>query len=231
MEIPSYYKLHSDLWRGVNDALPPAQAAKVLYALEALFFDGVEVDTEKLPKTARGIYSTHRQLVLGYRKNALNGSRNRGASKKVTPKHTPKPTPKHGQEHTQKPTQVFEGSDDDLPAETQNLGYKQNPTFASNNTKQETINNIPVASAPHPAERCGCVSQPHKKNSDTLSVLTGAIADRAGVAAPRGRDAALPTLEDYQQVSRKLEQEGIDALTEHDREIYHAGHAAYAASA
>ena len=53
MDMPSYYKLHADLWRGVNDALPPAQAAKVLYALEALFFDGVEVDTEKLPKAAR----------------------------------------------------------------------------------------------------------------------------------------------------------------------------------
>lgn len=230
MEIPGYYKLHSDLWQGVNDALPPAQAMKVLYALEGLFFEGKEPDLEKMPKAARGIYNTHRQLVLGYRKNALNGGRNRGASKKATPKHTPKPTPKHGQEHTQKTTQVFEGSDEGLPAETQNLGYKQNPTFASNNTKQETINNIPVASAPHSAERCGCVSQPHKKNSDNLSALTEAIAGR-DADAPRWRVAAPPTLEDYQQVSRKLEQEGIDALTEHDREIYHAGHAAYAASA
>lgn len=230
MDMPSYYKLHSDLWRGVNDALPPAQAMKVLYALEALFFDGVEVDTEKLPKTARGIYNTHRQLVLGYRKNALNGSRNKRASKKVTPKHTQVLPQEVTQVFTQKPTQVFEGSDEGLPAETQNLGYKQNPHFASNNTKQETINNIPVASAPPSAERCGCVSQPHKKNSDNLSALTEAIAGR-DADAPRGRVAAPPTLGEYQQVARKLETDGLDSLTEEDRRIYHSGHAAYAASA
>lgn len=100
MDMPSYYKLHADLWRGVNDALPPVQAAKVLYALEALFFDGVEVDTEKLPKTARGIYATHRQLVLGYRMNALNGSKN-----KQTQKARSKACRKAGQEVSQKPTE------------------------------------------------------------------------------------------------------------------------------
>lgn len=114
MDTPAYYKLHSDLWRGVNDALPPAQAAKVLYALEALFFDGVEVDTEKLPKTARGIYSTHRQLVLGYRTNALNGSKNRQTRKarekvgqKVTKEVDQEPTQEDGQLFTQEFEQVF----------------------------------------------------------------------------------------------------------------------------
>ena len=231
METPGYYKLHSDMWRGVNDALPPAQAMKVLYALEALFFDGVEPDLEKMPKAARGIYNTHRQLVLGYRKNALNGSRNKRAPKKVTPKHTHVLPQEVTQVYAQEVTQVFEGSDEGLPAETQNLGYKQNPPFASNNNKQETINNIPsAASAPHPAERCGCVSQPHKKNSDNLSALTEAIAGR-DADAPMGRVAAPPTLEEYQQVAWKLETDGLDALTEEDRRIYHSGHAAYAASA
>jgi hypothetical protein len=42
--------------------------------------------------------------------------------------------------------------------------------------------------------------------------------------------AALPSWADYVRISRKLETEGLDAITPEEREAYHAGHTAYAAT-
>ena len=86
-----------------------------------------------------------------------------------------------------------------------------------------------VDTASPPAKRSGVVSQPHKKNSDTLSLVTGDAIARAAAAALGGAAPALPTLEEYRRVERKLEDEGLEALTASDRRTYHEGHAAYAA--
>ena len=46
----------------------------------------------------------------------------------------------------------------------------------------------------------------------------------------KGRPAAaLPSQAEYERVERLLETEGLDALTPEDREVYHEGHAIYAA--
>lgn len=43
------------------------------------------------------------------------------------------------------------------------------------------------------------------------------------------RPAALPSRAEYERIARKLETEGLDAITPDEREAYHKGHAAYAA--
>lgn len=78
MDTPAYYKLNLNLIQGANKNLPPVQAAKALYALEMLFFFGQKPDElgMTLSTAAQGFYESHEQLVMGYRKNALNGSKN-----------------------------------------------------------------------------------------------------------------------------------------------------------
>jgi len=81
---PSYYKVHRDLWRSVDD-LPFPQNAKLLYALIRLFFENVEPSERELPREARRIYFAKRQDVLSYRRNVLNGKRNHGGRRLKTP--------------------------------------------------------------------------------------------------------------------------------------------------
>lgn len=79
-ETPSYYRLRRKTVEGLNDMLTPMQAAKVLYALEMLFFYGTGLDDLglSLNKQARGAYVYYEDTVLNYRKNVLNGSKNTG---------------------------------------------------------------------------------------------------------------------------------------------------------
>lgn len=204
--MPSYYRLHLDTWEAVNATLPPIQAAKVLYAIERLFFEGVEPEEGSLPRAAQGLFDIQRQLILGYRRNAVNGSRNRKPTQKpdqkTTQKTTQKPMQVSTQESTQKPTQETEGLNTHLPAETQKVGYKHSGKGAckhsgkgaSDNNKQETINST-VADALLPsAERSVGVSQPLKQNPKTLRVDTGTESPRAEAGAGQGRPApALPS--------------------------------------
>lgn len=196
--MPSYYRLHLDTWEAVNATLPPIQAAKVLYAIERLFFEGVEPEDGSLPRAAQGLFDIQRQLILGYRRNAVNGSRNRKPTQKPdqkpTKKTTQKPMQVSTQESTQKPTQEIEGSNTNLPAETQKVGYKHSGKGASNNNKQETINNTVAAALLPSAERSGGVSQPHKNNFESLRVEAPEDPERAEAGAGQGRPApALPS--------------------------------------
>lgn len=242
--MPNYYRLHRDAWEAVNATLPPIQAAKVLYAIERLFFEGVEPEPGSLPKSAQGLFNIQRQLVLGYRRNALNGSKSQ--------KPTQKPNKKTAQEPTKKPTQetgqVFEGPDGALPAETQKVGGKPSGKGAGNNIKQETINIVPVAAALLPrAEQGGGVSEPNEPDRNS-SVLEGTEPPRATAGAAMERPAAalaswaelmgrnrrqapsgpVPPEAEWRRVARILETQGLDALTESDRATYSAGHKAYA---
>ena len=82
------------------------------------------------------------------------------------------------------------------------------------------------------AERSVGVSQPHKQEqtSDALRVGIGTETARAAAGVAKGRPAAaLPSQAEYERVERLLETEGLDALTPEDREVYHEGHAIYAA--
>lgn len=240
--MPSYYRLHLDTWEAVNATLPPIQAAKVLYAIERLFFEGVEPEEGSLPRAAQGLFNIQRQLILGYRRNAVNGSRNRKPTQKPDQKPikktTQKPMQVSTQESTQKPTQETEGSNTHLPAETPKVGYKHSGKDAckhsgkgaSDNNKQETINSVVGGAAP-PAQRSAAVTQPHKDESTSERSPVGTETDPARAAAGAGRRrpaAALPSRAEYDRVSRMLGEGRLEELTERDREIYHAGHKAYA---
>ena len=243
--LPNYYKLHLDTWTAINAALPPIQAAKVLYALERLFFCGEEPEEGSLPKPAQGLFDIQKQLVLGYRRNALNGSKNRKTTQKPSEKTTQKPTQFSTQETTKESGQFFEGSDSSLPAETQKVGGKHSGKHPSksacDNTKQETVNIIePTPSPPTPldpallpsAEQSRVVDQPHKQEStsDALQVVTESDPARAAAGAGLGRPAAaLPSRAEYERVQRMLEEGHYEELTPEDRRVYQEGHKAYAA--
>lgn len=242
---PTYYRLYADAWDEVNHNLPRAQAAKLLYAMAAYFFEGEEPSENELPKPARALFNIQRSQIANYRKNALNG---RKAVQKPD-KNLSESSQKPDQLSTQKPTQEIEGSNTHLPAETQNLGHKAPAKWPakgpSNINNHKSLITNEAAAAP-PAQRCGGVNQPHKRNPETLRVVTGTDPERAEAGAGQGRPApALPSWAEvlgtarpetepppraeYDRVARMLEEGRLDELTEHDREIYHAGHKAYAA--
>lgn len=200
-EMPRYFRLHADTWEAVNAALPPIQAAKVIYALERLFFEGVDPEDGSLPRSAQGMYDIQRQLVIGYRRNAINGARKKKTTQKPTQETTQKPT----QFSTQKPIEVFDIPYIPLPAETEKVGGEGACKHPCNNNKQETIN-----------------------ISNSISLVTKGRPHRAAAGAAQGRPApALPSRAEFDRICRKLEDEGLDAITDAEREAYHAGYAAY----
>lgn len=76
-DSPNYYKFFLDTWRSVNSLLPKAQAAKLIYALLAYYFDRTEPADGELPNAAQAVFKMQRSAVDSYRRNSLNGSRNR----------------------------------------------------------------------------------------------------------------------------------------------------------
>lgn len=205
-ERPAYYRLYADAWDELNANLSKAQAAKLLYAMAAYFFSEVEPAEGELPKPARALFNIQRSQIANYRKNALNG---RKASQKVDRKLS-ESCELSGQVSTQEPMQEIEGSQPQRPAETQNLGGKPPAKGPANiiNHKSLIINTY---------------NQPR--------AVTGAGSQRATAGAAMERPAAaLPTRAEYERISRKLETEGLDAITPEEREAYHAGHTAYAAT-
>lgn len=243
---PTYYRLYADAWDEVNHNLPRAQAAKLLYAMAAYFFEGEEPSESELPKPARALFNIQRSQIANYRKNALNG---RKANQKPD-KNLSETCEKPDQLFTQKPTQEIEVSNTHLPAETQNLGHKA-PAKAPAKRPSNIINHKSVitneADALLPsAERSVGVSQPDKQNPKTLRVDTGTESPRAEAGAGQGRPAPalpswaelmggapapeepVPDRAEYDRVERMLQDGRFDELTEQDRKIYHAGHKAYA---
>ena len=209
-ERPAYYRLYADAWDELNANLSKAQAAKLLYAMAAYFFSEVEPAEWELPKPARALFNIQRSQIANYRKNALNG---RKASQKVDRKLS-ESSQLFDQVSTQELMQEIEGSQPQRPAETQNLGGKP-PAKGAAKGPANIIN--------HKSLIINTYNQPR--------VVTGAGSERATAGAAMERPAAaLPTRAEYERISRKLETEGLDAITPEEREAYHAGHTAYAAT-
>lgn len=82
-DTPSYYRLRLGMVQGINKMLPPLQAARVLYAIEMLYFYGKEPEEIglTLPPKARGFYEAERDTVLAYRRSVTNGSKSTGRPK------------------------------------------------------------------------------------------------------------------------------------------------------
>lgn len=153
----------------------------------------------------------------------------------------------------QKQDPLDEFSTLECKAETDQLEGKNDPIGRQSRHPIETRQDIhTVADALLPAAELSIgVSQPHKRETRERSqVATGTEPARANGAAPRGRAIALPSWQEvlagastepepapepapdraeYDRVTRMLEEGRYDELTDHDREIYHAGHKAYAA--
>lgn len=209
-ERPAYYRLYADTWDELNANLSKAQAAKLLYAMVEYFFSEREPDESELPKPARALFNIQRSQIANYRKNSLNG---RKASQKPDRKLS-ETSQLSDQVSTQEPMQEIEGSQPQRPAETQNLGGKP-PAKGAAKGPANIIN--------HKSLIINTYNQPR--------VVTGAGSQRATAGAAMERPAAaLPTRAEYERISRKLETEGLDAITPEEREAYHAGHTAYAAT-
>lgn len=252
-ERPSYFRLYADSWDEINRSLTKTQAAKLLYAMAAYFFDGTEPGEDELPKPVRALFNIQRGQIANYRRNALNG---RKASQKVG-KELSKSWQKPDQVSTQEIEQEIEEPFTTLPAETEKVGHRppDKPPAkgpANINNHKSIIINEALADALLPAAELSIgVSQPHKgETRERLQVATGTETARANGAAPRGRAIALPSWQEvlagglseperepepapdraeYDRVTHMLEEGRYDELTDHDREIYHAGHKAYAA--
>ena len=130
----------------------------------------------------------------------------------------------------QKQDPLGEFSTSEWKAENDQLEGRKRPIGRQSRHPIKTIQDKQlVADALLPtAEQSIGVSQPHKRNSNPPRVVTGNASGRAAGAAME-RPAALPSREEYERIARKLETEGLDAITPDEREAYHQGHAAYAA--
>lgn len=78
-KIPTYMKYDRELYESI-ERLPPAQAAKLHRFVMMYFFDGIEADPEKMPERVRDKYSDLFKALKEWRKNVLNGSKNKGGS-------------------------------------------------------------------------------------------------------------------------------------------------------
>ena len=76
-DSPNYFKFFLDTWRSVNSLLPKAQAAKLIYALLAYYFDRTEPGERELPAAARAAFDMQKSAIDSYRRNSLNGAKNR----------------------------------------------------------------------------------------------------------------------------------------------------------
>lgn len=74
---PKYYKFFRDTWRSVNSLLPKAQAAKLIYALMAYYFDKTEPKDGELPAAAQALFDMQKSAVDSYRRNSINGAKNK----------------------------------------------------------------------------------------------------------------------------------------------------------
>lgn len=215
-ERPAYYRLYADVWVAVSK-LPKAKAAKLLYAMVEYFFDGTEPTENELPVAARGMFEVYKAGIANYRRNALNGTRNRQKRDKNESKPRQNRVETDNENASKMDTvldMVLKGSDEGLPAETQKVGGKH-----SDKHSDESASNI----INHKSLIINTYNQPR--------VVTGAGSERATAGAAMERPAAaLPTRAEYERISRKLETEGLDAITPEEREAYHAGHTAYAAT-
>lgn len=130
-------------------------------------------------------------------------------------------------------TPIAEFSTSECKAKTDQLEGKNEPIARQTCPPIETIRDVHlVADALLPtAERSVGVSQPHKQDStsERLQVVTETEPARAPACAAQGRTAAaLPSQAEWERVARLLETEGLDALSDDDRQVYHAGHKTYA---
>lgn len=209
-EGPTYYRLYRDTWEAVS-TLPRAQAAKLLYAMAAHFFDGSEPADGDLPRQARAFYDLQRTALESYRRNAINGARNRS-----------KPEQKPTEEQDQETLQVFDPSQHHLPAETRKVGGEHPAKGASNITNHKSISMTTAAAVPPAQHSGGGATSPEVATIGRLDTMGREPRASAGAARVRPA-AALPPRAEYDRVRRKLADEGLDALTGAEREAYRAG--------
>lgn len=220
-DTPNYYKFYADSWQVVR-SLPKAKAAKLLYAMHAYFFDGTEPAEGELPAVAQRMFDMHRASIASYRRNALNGTRNRQNRDESGAKTVTKPTPKA----TPKTVSVLKGPDDGLPAETQKVGYKHSGKHpgksASNIINHKSLSTMTADALPPAKQSVGGAITPEVATQEWLDTM--GEPPRAPAGAAQGRPAAaLPSRAEYRGIAEKLEREGLDALTEREREAYRAG--------
>lgn len=155
-ERPAYYRLYADAWDEINGSLPKAQAAKLLYAMAAFFFDGVEPDDGELPKPVRALFNIQRSQIANYRKNALNG---RKAGQRPDRKLS-ETSQLFDQLSDQEVMQEIEAPHTQQPAKTQNLGTKP-PAKGPAKGPANTINHKSVIQIKNPPP-----TNPFKYGSD-----------------------------------------------------------------
>jgi len=238
---------NSECWMPADMAeaksvMSAAMFTKALAALSRKVFTTVDGEPRTiLTKVSRGCrgHCPHYEDTLGrlvaegkYPPKA--GSRRNDCSGNSGPIGTPTGAPIEEPNGTPKQTPFQEFSTMEWNTKTDQLEHQNGligtPTGAPIETRQDK--HIVAAAAP-PAQRSGGVRQPHKQDSTSDPLRLGTEADpaRAPACAAQGRTAAaLPTRAEYDQVARILENEGLDALTDEDRRVYHAGHPVYAAN-
>lgn len=220
-DTPNYYKFYADSWQVIS-SLPKAKAAKLLYAMHAYFFDGTEPAEGELPAVAQRMFDMHRASIASYRRNALNGTKNRQNRDESGAKTVTKPTPKA----TPKTASVLKGPNEGLPAETQKVGYKHSGKHsgksASNIINHKSLSTTTADALPPAKQSVGGAITPEVATQEWLDTM--GEPPRAPAGAAQGRPAAaLPSRAEYRGIADKLEREGLDALTEREREAYRAG--------
>lgn len=231
MDKPSYYRLYRDVWEPIRDTLPPAQGAKLLYAMVSLFFDDVEPKAGALPKSAQAIYDIQRAAIRNYRRNALNGAKNSPkVAQRTQGKHDKEPRPVLEPKAGMKTDGSFRTVTEELPVDSHEAGTHPDPNpspnpnqmvgqdLGANNSNQESrSNNQPTGaggafSTPRPAR---AVSVTHKKSRS-----------KGNVAAM----GEVPSFEEWSSLNERLLAAGDsyhEELTDDEISRYRAGYQVY----
>lgn len=128
------------------------------------------------------------------------------------------------------PPRVFntaESSRTDTATYSDRVGGQKRPSSRTDlSTHTRELNS---SRALPPAMQCAAYDVPTYPDT-TSRVGTGEDAPRAAAGALGERAAAQPSRDEYERIARKLVERGLDAITEEEREAYHAGHPLYAAT-
>lgn len=231
MDKPSYYRLYRDVWEPIRDTLPPAQGAKLLYAMVRLFFDDVEPKAGALPKSAQAIYDIQRAAIRNYRRNALNGAKNSPkVAQRTQGKRDQEPRPVFAPKTDMKTDDSSRAAVVELPVDSQEAGTHPDPNPSpnpdpivgqglgtDNNNHEPRTNNQPTGadgafSTPRPAR---AVRVTHKRipSKDNVAVM-----------------GEVPSFEDWSSLNERLLAAGDsyhNELTDDEIRQYRAGYQAY----
>lgn len=219
VDQPAYMKLDRALFEQMQSLPSKTQKGAFLVALLEFFFDGAE--PENLPHDASVYFEANRVMLTRWRRNVINGARNRPAST--------------GGSTSGSTSGSTRGVSSLLPAESQIVGTHPKADPKRDHNKQLITNNrLSGGGAVLDRNRHAAVSQPDTSDSSEPTLLDGVgIVENSDEGADAARIGAradapeMPTYETWAWCQSLLDQHPDIDLPDGLKAVYSTGYPLY----